>query len=134
MPDGMIRDFVLGRIESFETYGDGSFKAVVSYAVETAAGELTQLLNVIFGNISIKPGYRAEQLDLPESLLESFKGPRFGREGLRSWLGVPKRPLLFTALKPMGLSAEDLAGIAYTPGGSRWDHLSEFRRPFLLQP
>ncbi len=113
VPEGIIRDHVFGRIESFERQDTESFKAVISYAVEIAAGELTQLLNVIFGNSSIKPGIRVEHLDLPEPLLKQFKGPRFGREGLRKLLNVLHRPLLSTAIKPMGLSCQELADLAY---------------------
>ena len=113
VPEGIIRDHVFGRIESFERHDAESFKAIISYAVEIASGELTQLLNVIFGNSSIKPGIRVEHLDLPDSLLKQFKGPRFGREGLRKLLNIPKRPLLSTAIKPMGLSCQELAGLAY---------------------
>ena len=112
VPAGIIRDHVFGRIESFTHAGRGHYDAVISYAVEIAAGELTQLLNVIFGNSSIKPGIRVEQLNLPESLLRTFKGPRFGREGIRKLLKVPRRPLLSTALKPMGLSSQELADLA----------------------
>ena len=68
---------------------------------------------MVFGNSSIKPGIRVEHLDLPESFLRSFKGPRFGRDGLRRLLKVPKRPLLSTAIKPMGLSCTELADLAY---------------------
>jgi ribulose-bisphosphate carboxylase large chain len=119
VPEGIIRDHVFGRIESFDAWDDESFKAVISYAVEIAAGELTQFMNVVFGNSSIKPGIRVEHLALPESLLRCFKGPRFGREGLRSLLHAPKRPLLSTAIKPMGLSSPELADLAYrfTLGG-----------------
>ncbi len=113
VPEGIIRDRIFGRIESFERYDRESFKAVVSYAVEIAAGELTQLLNVIFGNSSIKPGIRVEHLDLSGSLLGKFKGPRFGREGLRKLVNAPKGPLLATAVKPMGLSCPELADLAY---------------------
>jgi ribulose-bisphosphate carboxylase large chain len=113
VPEGIIRDHVFGRIEHFEAWGGDGFKAVISYANEIAAGELTQFMNVVFGNSSIKPGIRVEHLDLPESLLRAFKGPRFGREGLRKLLNVPKRPLLSTALKPMGLSSQELADLAY---------------------
>jgi len=113
VPDGTIRDHVFGRIERMERSGDGSFRAVISFAVEIAAGELTQFLNVVFGNSSIKPGIRVEHLDLPESLLRSFRGPRFGREGLRGLLKAPRRPLLSTAIKPMGLSSRELADLAY---------------------
>jgi ribulose-bisphosphate carboxylase large chain len=119
VPEGIIRDHVFGRIESF-IHGDrDTYKAIISFAVEIAAGELTQFLNVLFGNSSIKPGIRVEHLDLPESLLCCFKGPRFGRKGIRELLHVPKRPLLSTALKPMGLSSRELAELAYqfTLGG-----------------
>jgi len=113
VPAGVIGDHVFGRIELFERLEQKSFKAIISYAVEIAAGELTQFLNVVFGNSSIKPGIRVEHLDLPGSLLGLFKGPRFGREGLRNLLKVPERPLLSTAIKPMGLSSQELADLAY---------------------
>jgi len=113
VPEGVIRDQVFGRIEFFGPWGAGSFRAIISYANEIAAGELTQFLNVVFGNSSIKPGIRVEHLDLPESFLRGFKGPRFGREGLRSLLHLPERPLLSTAIKPMGLSSIELADLAY---------------------
>ncbi|MCW2276861.1 RuBisCO large subunit C-terminal-like domain-containing protein [Heliophilum fasciatum] len=112
IPQGMIRDHVVGRLEML-TLVEKSYRAEISYAVETASGELTQLINVIFGNISIKPGIVVEDIRLPQAILQHFRGPRFGREGLRAWLKVPKRPLLFTALKPMGLSARELADMAY---------------------
>lgn len=112
LPAGVIRDDIVGRIESFDPFEQG-YKARISYANETAALELTQLLNVVFGNISIKPGIKVESIDLPPSLLGRWNGPRFGTEGLRKFLGIPQRPLLFTALKPMGLSAQQLADLAY---------------------
>lgn len=113
LPDGPIRDSVVGQIESLRALTADRYEAVISYAVETAGGELTQLLNVIFGNISIKPGILVDRLLLPPSLLDIFKGPRFGRQGIRDLLGVADRPLLCTALKPQGLSARQLADLAY---------------------
>ena len=110
---GTIRDHVFGRIESFERSTAESFLSVISYAAELAADELTQLLNVIFGNTSIKPGVRVEHVDLSPSMLKRYKGPRFGRQGLRDLLGVPHRPLLCTAIKPMGHSCDELADMAY---------------------
>lgn len=113
IPDGDIRDNILGRIESIERLDEAYWDAVISYAVETTGLELTQLLNVVFGNISLRPGVRAERLDLSPTLLSVFSGPRFGREGFRELLKVPSRPLLCTALKPMGLPPADLASLAY---------------------
>jgi ribulose-bisphosphate carboxylase large chain len=111
--DDDIRAKIFGQIESFEHVDETHFEAKISYAVESSGFELTQLLNLIFGNSSIKPGIRVERLELPESLLKAFKGPRFGRDGLRNYLNVESRPLLCTALKPMGLSSKALADYAY---------------------
>ncbi|HYA85525.1 MAG TPA: RuBisCO large subunit C-terminal-like domain-containing protein [Nitrospirota bacterium] len=113
VPEGIIRDHVFGRIELFERFDRESYKATISYAVEIVAGELPQFLNVLFGNSSIKPGIRVEHLDLPESLLKLFRGPRFGRQGLRTLFHAPNRPLLMAAIKPMGLSCKELADLAY---------------------
>ncbi|MBB6216153.1 ribulose-bisphosphate carboxylase large chain [Anaerosolibacter carboniphilus] len=113
VPSGVIADHIVGRIESFASWDDHSFHVAVSYHVDCAAKELTQLLNVVFGNISIKPGIKVMSLELPDSILCNFKGPRFGTAGLRKLLGVEQRPLLFTALKPMGLTNEELAELAY---------------------
>jgi ribulose-bisphosphate carboxylase large chain len=113
LPKGLIRDSIVGRIEEFLPDEPDAFRATISFAIETAARELTQLLNVIFGNISIKSGYRVEEIRLPESITKTYLGPRFGKRGLREWLGVAERPMLFTALKPMGMSARELAGLAY---------------------
>jgi ribulose-bisphosphate carboxylase large chain len=113
LADDDIRGHVVGRIEALDFVAPGRYDAAISYAVETAAGELTQLLNVIFGNSAMQPGIRVLHIDLPTSFLQQFKGPRFGRDGLRALLGVADRPLLGTALKPMGLKAVDLADLAY---------------------
>ena len=113
LPEGLIKESVIGRIESFDEKEKEIFEACISYSVETASKELTQLLNVIFGNISIKPGIQVKSVDSGNTLFKQFKGPRFGRTGLRELLGVKKRPLLATALKPMGLSSEELGRLAY---------------------
>ena len=113
VPNGDIHNHILGRIESFLSKEPNRWEAIISYAIEITGFELTQLVNVVFGNTSLKPGVGVERLELPESLLERFKGPRFGVKGLRNLLGVSQRPLFCTALKPMGLSASDLSDLAY---------------------
>lgn len=112
IPHGFIAEQIVGKIESL-TPQENATEAVISYAMETAAGELSQLLNVMFGNVSLKPGIRLLRFQLPGSFLQKFPGPRWGREGLRHLLGVFHRPILCTALKPMGYSSDKLAQIAY---------------------
>ena len=113
IPRQDIREQILGRVTAFEAIAEDRFQATIDFPIETAGEELTQLLNVLFGNISIKPGYRLARFHLPDSLLAHHTGPRFGRPGLRQIVGVDDRPLLSTAIKPMGLSPQELAEYAY---------------------
>lgn len=112
VPGGDIAAHIVGQIEDV-TPRDGTFDVRISYAVECAGTGLTQLLNVIFGNTSMQAGIRVQRLELTDAITRHFRGPRFGVAGLRERLGVHDRPLLATALKPMGLSADALAQIAY---------------------
>ena len=94
--------------------GDTSgFEVSIRYPIEAAGRELTQLLNVLFGNVALQPRVRLQRIDLPPALLQHYRGPRLGIAGLRQRLGVADRPLLCTALKPMGLSPAELADMAY---------------------
>ena len=111
--DPFISDYVVGQIDSVVAGPDGVSRALVSFANDDAALELTQLLNVLFGNISLKPGIRLEALKDCPNLWDKFRGPRFGREGLRTRLHAQGRALLATAVKPMGESASQLAARAY---------------------
>ncbi|MEA2002191.1 MAG: RuBisCO large subunit C-terminal-like domain-containing protein [Actinomycetota bacterium] len=113
VPDDDIQNEIIGRIESLQPVGDELARAEVSYAVETTGSELPQLLNVLMGNSGLLPGIRLIDFTLPASLSERLVGPRFGVAGLRKMFDAPTRPLLSTALKPMGLSAERLAETAF---------------------
>lgn len=108
-----ILDEIVGRVVSVDPIDEGLFEAFIEYPVETAGDELPQLLNVLFGNISIKPGIRLSRFELTEELYAKFKGPRFGRKGLRDLLNAHDRPLVCSAIKPMGLSPRELAQLAY---------------------
>ena len=110
--DASIREQVIGRVEAITALSPSLHQARVSFAGEIAGGELTQLLNVLFGNTSLKPNIRLLDFELPASLAASLGGPRFGIAGLRDYLGIPIRPLLLTAIKPMGLSPGALAARA----------------------
>lgn len=114
LPAGDILDELVGRIEAFEPQEDGRQRAVISYAVETAGRDLPQLLNVLLGLSSLLPGIRVNQLlAIPDSLLGQYPGPQFGPAGLRELVGVEGRPLICTAIKPMGLSSAQLAELSY---------------------
>ncbi len=80
-------------------------------------GNMPQILSSIAGNIF---GLRAIEnlrfLDIrfPDKIVESFKGPRFGIQGIRKILEVDKRPIIGTIIKPkLGLNEKEHAEVAY---------------------
>ncbi|GBD31842.1 2,3-diketo-5-methylthiopentyl-1-phosphate enolase [bacterium HR33] len=109
---GPVRQAVVGRIEELEPAGSRRWRAVISYEPELAT-ELPALLNLLFGNVSMMSGVRLADFELPPALLRTFTGPAFGIEGIRRLSGAHRRPLLCSAIKPVGLSAEQLADLAY---------------------
>ena len=119
LPAALVEDTwcganVVGKVEGVKPKSDGLFLANISYDDDTAGDELTQLINVIFGNTSIYPGVQVTDVELSSRLHSLYPGPKFGIDGLRELCGAPNNaPLVMTALKPMGTSAADLAHMAY---------------------
>ncbi len=109
-----IQDQVVGKIEEITSSDKSNHLITISYNPDIAGGELTQLLNVLWGNASLFPGVKIVDLKLPDSILNNFKGPRFGISGLRKIFKADTRPLIATALKPMGSDAKTLAEMART--------------------
>lgn len=116
IPD-KLRSFV-GTISDLAQRNDHRWQAAIRYKKELVYGDSLQFLNVIFGNVSIKPGVRIIDLDR-DYLAEIMPGPGIGTEGIRTLLSIPKRPLSCTALKPVGSSPSELAQIAgqFAAGG-----------------
>ena len=117
IPNDAIRTQIVGEVASIVPCppedDPRAFEVSIRYPLESAGDEPTQLLNVLFGNVALQPGVRLQRIDLPPGLLQHYHGPRFGIAGLRRCLGVFDRPLLCTALKPMGLAPAELADLAY---------------------
>jgi ribulose-bisphosphate carboxylase large chain len=105
----------VGRIESIVAVTGlrDTFEARISYAQLLAGGQLPQLLNLLLGNTSLQKNVALEDVHLPDDFLSRFAGPRYGVDGLRRLLGVYGRPLLATALKPVGLSIAEFTALAF---------------------
>lgn len=111
-----IGERIVGKVEALVELERPRWRVVLSYDVGVVGDDIPQLLNLVFGNISLKAGIRVTAIELPPSLLAHFPGPRFGIEGLRQICGPKegkRRPLICGALKPLGLSAERLAEICH---------------------
>jgi len=89
----------------------------VAYPVELfEPGNIPQILSSVAGNIfgmkEIK-SLRLVDLTIPEKLLKSFKGPKYGIKGIRKIFRT-NRPLLGTIIKPkIGLRTEEHVKVAY---------------------
>ena len=121
VPQGHWQAGILGNVESITPVAGAanSHDAVISYRVDITNSEIHNLLNVLFGNISIRRGIKIIAIAFTDEQLKAFGGPRFGIEGIRNRLGIHGRPLATTAIKPMGLPAKELAALCggYARGG-----------------
>ncbi|WP_420963602.1 RuBisCO large subunit C-terminal-like domain-containing protein [Brucella sp. IR073] len=115
VPEGYVRDEILGRVEDVTPAPGqrGGYFARISYSDDDIGDDFPQLLNVIFGNSSIRPDCRVESMILSEGILAICQGPRFGPEGLRKRAGIANGPLLMSAIKPVGLPVAALADLAH---------------------
>ena len=100
---------MLGRIERIEPARGGGWLARIAYPLSATTTELTQVLNVAYGNVSLMDGVRLVGLELARDVLRSLPGPRLGIEGVRSLAGAWRRPLVSAAIKPIGLASGELA-------------------------
>ena len=103
----------VGAVESVAEVAPGVHAATIAYPL-AALGEadLLQLVNVLWGNVSLQRDARLLAVEWPRELLARFPGPALGVAGLRALCGVERRPLTATALKPLGLAPRELARLA----------------------
>ncbi|MCD6575845.1 MAG: type III ribulose-bisphosphate carboxylase [Nanoarchaeota archaeon] len=99
----------------YKMYGD---YAEIAYPLDLfELGNMPEILSSIAGNIfGMKEVDTIRLVDVkwPTKLKNSFKGPQFGIKGVRKLLGVKKRPLVGTIVKPkLGLTSKEHAKVAY---------------------
>jgi len=80
-------------------------------------GNMPNILSSVSGNVfglrTLK-NLRLNDIHLPPKIIRSFKGPKYGIEGVRKLLKVYDRPLVGTIIKPkLGLKTLDHAKVAY---------------------
>jgi len=104
-----------------QVYSIDSRKKIIKIAYPLDLFEMIsipQLLSSLAGNIfSMKVVTKLRLLDLhfPEKYINSYQGPAFGIDGIRKKMGIKKRPLLGSIIKPkVGLTSTEHANLAYT--------------------
>ena len=74
---------------------------------------LSSVAGNVFGLRALK-NLRLNDIILPQELVHSFTGPKYGIDGIRKLLGIKNRPFVGTIIKPkLGLKTKDHAKVAY---------------------
>jgi ribulose-bisphosphate carboxylase large chain len=80
-------------------------------------GNVPNILSSIAGNVfglRTLRNLRLNDVEFPKGVVSSFRGPKYGIEGIRKLLKVYDRPLVGTIIKPkLGLKTTDHARVAY---------------------
>ncbi len=90
----------------------------IAYPIELfESGNMPNILSSVSGNVfglrALK-NLRLIDINLPQKMIKTFKGPKYGIEGVRNLLKVYGRPLVGTIIKPkLGLKTLDHAKVAY---------------------
>ncbi|MDI6786721.1 MAG: RuBisCO large subunit C-terminal-like domain-containing protein [bacterium] len=111
--DKWIKENIIGKVKEITQLSNGVFNVLISYSDAITGYQLPQLLNILYGNISLKNNIKIVNLSLSKNFLSHFEGPKFGISSIRKILNIKDRPLLAAALKPMGKNHEELAQLAY---------------------
>ena len=90
------------------------FIVQIAYPAENFGAQLPLLLTTTIGNVAQAGKLKLLDIALPKSFVAEFKGPKFGIDGVRNVLKVPKRPLVLTMGKPcVGATPEIIGKMFY---------------------
>ncbi len=115
------------RARAFETKNEF---AKIAYPLDLfELGSMPQLYSSVVGNIfgmkAVK-NLRLEDIDFPEKMVKSFRGPQFGISGVRKFMKVAKRPLTATVPKPkVGMTTREHAKVGYDAWAGGVDFLKD---------
>ena len=74
-------------------------------------GNLPQILASIAGNVfgmKAVESLRLEDIQFTKKIVDSFPGPKFGKDGIRKFMKVSKRPVMLSVAKPkVGMTTEE---------------------------
>ena len=87
-----IEDTVIGQIEDLKKADPGSYYAIISYSPDTVEGEITELMNMLFGNTSLQPGIRLMSFELPDSMYATIPVRNSGGRVSVSFAVLKKAP------------------------------------------
>ena len=106
-----VPDYEMGVPEEIE---ERAYIVQMAFPFINIGVQIPMLLSTVIGNISMAGKLKLLDLSFPKQFLAACKGPKFGIEGIRKYLGVPRRPLINNMIKPCtGISPEVGAKLFY---------------------
>lgn len=72
----------------------------IAFPIVNFGSQISMMMSTVIGNISLAGEIKLLDLHLPKNYVAGFKGPKFGVEGIRKLLNIPKRPILNNMIKP----------------------------------
>lgn len=108
-----IKRDIVAHVEAIRRMEDG-FEVVLGLAEETTGYEISQLINMLYGNCSMHDDVELVDVELPDDYASHFPGPQFGIDGIRRLTGASGRALTCTAIKPQGSTIAHLVDLART--------------------
>ncbi len=109
--DPWVKENIVGHVHSTRHLKENLFEVIIHHPARTTADDPAQFLNVLFGNSSLQPDVVLYDVDLPTRNWEVLPYPKHGIQGIRKLAGQAGGALTCTALKPMGLKSDALAGL-----------------------
>jgi 2,3-diketo-5-methylthiopentyl-1-phosphate enolase len=82
----------------------------LAFPFENMGASIPQLLTSVIGNISMAGKLKLLDIDFPKAFTDGFQGPKFGIDELRKIMGVPKRPIIVSMIKPCTGATPENAG------------------------
>jgi len=108
-----IEEKAVGKPVGREQLGEEQYRVVISWPIADVGDDISQFLNILYGNISLQPGIRILNGEWSKLYKIVFEGPSYGIDGIRNKYDISSRPLSSTALKPLGSSPSELADLCY---------------------
>ncbi len=96
--------------------GEDCYQVTIRWPLAHVGIEVTQFLNLLYGNISLKPGIKIVDLHWENMPGQLMPGPSHGIRKLRRAYEILDRPLCCSAIKPLGLTPVELGELVYKMG------------------
>ena len=108
-----LQSTILGHLDELRPISGGRYEATIRFPGDLIGADCSDLLNVLFGTSSLRGDVKLLSFTMTNDLLSSWRGPRFGIEGLRKAVEGFGRPLFCGVLKPLGRTPRELAQLVH---------------------